>query len=294
MKSFKRSLSRYKKLQKKDANYTDEIILFLIENDFLTFEKALELIEKKVKTKKIIISFCKLCGKKYKLRCEKLYNRTYKVDICGECYVPKFVTKQPEWKQNNSRAQFIAQNKPEQKKKNSDAVRNFWLTHPEIVKQVSEKMKFIYENDINYQNAVSGSKYKGTIINRFGKIYFHSLLELNFIIHCEVNNEVFKLTRWNEKGIEYYYDNKKRLYIPDFILNDNKIVEVKGGYYLFKDKEKIFLKSEACKNKFPNMIYSIITEEDIGSIRLKNIKTNGIIKFYAEKVQEEYLNEIKK
>ena len=54
-------------------------------------------------------------------------------------YVPKFVTKQKEWLENNSKAQKIAQNRPEVKKRNSEAVKNFRQNNPEMKKQVSKK-----------------------------------------------------------------------------------------------------------------------------------------------------------
>lgn len=53
------------------------------------------------------------------------------------------------------------------------------------------------------------------------------------------NKEIF-----NKIGkIEYFFDNKKRIYVPDiFIISENKIIEVKSTYTFEKEKEKNLLK----------------------------------------------------
>ncbi len=67
--------------------------------------------------------------------------------------------------------------------------------------------------------------------------YFSSSWELAWIVYNLENDIKFK--RNNEK-FEYYFEDVKRYYIPDFIIN-GKYVEIKGYYSeQFKAKLKYF------------------------------------------------------
>lgn len=73
----------------------------------------------------------------------------------------------------------------------------------------------------------SGGYRKGSGIGKKGwyKGYWcDSSYELAWVIYNIEHNISF--TR-NKKKYEYYWNNKKRIYIPDFILND-EIIEIKG------------------------------------------------------------------
>jgi hypothetical protein len=69
----------------------------------------------------------------------------------------------------------------------------------------------------------------------YNGVYLHSSWELAYLVYCaEVNNQ--RIIRNNTTTITYDFDNAKKKYVPDFILEDGSIVEIKG--YLFSDRDK--------------------------------------------------------
>lgn len=269
----------------------------LTKEDFLSFEEALILCEENIKTKKKLKSVCMICKKEFTMQVLQMANRTYgkEKSICGKCYVPKYVTQQIEWKNKQAVVQSIAQNKPKTKRKNSMSVKRFWRNHPEVKQQVREKILVLLEDE-NYRNSIATSRYKGDMITKFGKLYFHSLLELNFILNATINPKINTLTRWNLGPITYkYYKNRNKKYYPDFIVNDNKVVEVKSEYYL-ETRAKIILSKKKAFNSFlgEKFSYEIISEKKIGTLRFKDCFHIEGINFWIREVREEYEDKRKK
>jgi len=58
---------------------------------------------------------------------------------------------------------------------------------------------------------------------------------------------------------EFWYDNKKHRYYPDFYVpKDNLIIEVKSGYTLNKNRKRNDMKFESVKNAGYNFKLMII------------------------------------
>lgn len=121
----------------------------------------------------------------------------------------------------------------------------------------------------------------------YNNIYFRSLLELSFLIANK-----------NAKSAEYIkipyknYKNVIRIYHPDFIEKDflyeikpKKLLNSKDNILKFQAAEKY------CKDN--QLIYKILTEDDIKKVSTKEIKElylNKQIKF-IERYEKRYINE---
>jgi len=279
-------ITRWKKL-----HFPDDIIQILLK-DKPDYEDALVVKKSGCKTKKYFYSVCEICKEQFKLRILKFTLRKHNNCICGKCYIPKFVTKTQEWKDNNSRAQLVAQNRPETKKQNADSVRRYWKNNPEKLAAMGQKISDRFFNDEKYRDAVSGSRYKGFIFcNKFGKIKFDSLFELSYVIQCDADPKIISLLRWT-KGIPYIdRKNTKHRYYPDFVVNKTNVIELKGEHLLIRHKESIELKTAAFKQNYPDlrfqMISSGIDSKDFRQICRMNDEINVV--FHNIKVNEEYL-----
>lgn len=95
--------------------------------------------------------------------------------------------------------------------------------------------------------------------------------ELAWIIYQLDNNIEFIR---NKEGFEYVFENKKRKYYPDFILNTGEYIEIKG-YITEQVKEKI--------KQFPHKL-NVIGKYDIEKyiIYAKEKYGNDFIKLYGE------------
>lgn len=72
-------------------------------------------------------------------------------------------------------------------------------------------------------------------------IFCDSTWELAYLVYCLENN--INIKRCQLK-FEYIWNNEKHIYIPDFIINDNELIEIKGR----KTKQ-----SEEKHKQFPNI-----------------------------------------
>lgn len=81
--------------------------------------------------------------------------------------------------------------------------------------------------------------YKGTL--------FRSLLELSYMVFLDSNNIKWESAENSKYTIPYFdkINKKNRNYLPDFIINENTIVEVKPKCYHLN--EDVVMKSEAAK-----------------------------------------------
>ena len=165
---------------------------------------------------------------------------------CQKCFLKHRTGDNPEWISKNRESQLISQNKPETKKKNALAVSKSWTL--EKRKKASEDLKERWKNDIEFANkAKNNLKYDTNQIKKsFGlgglkgiykKIYYDSALELSYLLWCEDNN--ISVKRYDKDPISYIFQNKSRLYFPDFIVDDKLVIEIKGkGLYFAKNKER--------------------------------------------------------
>ena len=108
----------------------------------------------------------------------------------------------------------------------------------------------------------------------YKSIAFDSSWELAFWIYHEDNN--IKIER-NYKGFEYILNNKNRIFYPDFLINNIRLIEIKGDYLKEGIFEEIFLEKKKICEK--NNIEILSFNE---------------IKFYLEYIKNKYgLNHLK-
>lgn len=175
---------------------------------------------------------------------------------CHKCFLKSRTGLNPKWIENNKRSQLIAQNKPEQKKKNAIAVSKSW--DDKRKKKASKFLKNRWKNDkVFAQKAIQNLKRndKEHIKKTFGigglkgyykNIFYDSALELSYILWCEQKS--ISIKRYDLDPIVYNIRNKQKLYFPDFIVNEQLIVEIKGkGLYFAKNKLQNLAKTKQAK-----------------------------------------------
>lgn len=115
--------------------------------------------------------------------------------------------------------------------------------------------------------------------------FFRSLRELSYIIKY-LENKNWK-TAENIRIPYINYDGSERTYSPDFIIDDNHIIEIKPSKLINSPLNK--LKSNAalkyCQKN--NMRYSIFDVEILSISEIKKLVNNHTIKF-TEKTKEKY------
>jgi hypothetical protein len=81
-------------------------------------------------------------------------------------------------------------------------------------------------------------------IKYYKNIKYQGTYELNFLIFCDELNILNELTKI--KSLRYIYDNKNRIYYPDFYIKKlNLIIEIKSDYYY-----NLCLEKNLCKEKY--------------------------------------------
>ncbi|MDO8640074.1 MAG: hypothetical protein Q7R33_00855 [Nitrosarchaeum sp.] len=251
----------------------DEILAILLSsNEFMTIEEANKFTGYNVKSKRLVKSNCEICHEDFTIGLTKWLTRKYKVSVCRKCYVPKFVTKQQDWLEVNSVAQFEAQNRPEVKEKMRQSIKQMWHDNPEIKERMRQKIIEKFETE-SYRDAVLGSDNKGFVITRFGRLRFDSLGELSFLIKCDKDQSVTSLTRWDKHGIPYFNGQEKRYY-PDFILNNDTIIDVKSGFVRSKD-DNLEKKIEATRSQYEHMTFKLLGESEITKLKFKTLRKLG-------------------
>jgi len=116
-----------------------------------------------------------------------------------------------------------------------ETLKNYRGGKKEFYKSVTNKR----ENTINSYNGGREKYYsdRQKNINKFRKylydnIRFDSSWELIYYVYSKDNG--IDIRRCEDEHFEYYYNNKKYLYYPDFIVN-GEFVDIKGDHYLNGD-----------------------------------------------------------
>jgi hypothetical protein len=90
-------------------------------------------------------------------------------------------------------------------------------------------------------------------------LYYRGSYEAHFLDYCFENN--IKVSK--PKSIKYQFENKKRVYHPDFYLeNMNLIIEIKSTYTYNKELEKNLAKKNACIQQGFDFIFIVDKEYD--------------------------------
>lgn len=237
-----------------------------------------------------ICGVCICCNQYFETNWKQLNHRKYGKlkQICHKCSL-KYATNTQQWRQKNSQAQKIAQNRPETKKRMSESVKK--SKTPQVIKKHSDASKRMWQNESYRKKVLQNQKkgfenlsqetkfriscknrfYSGKYESKFGKIYFNSSWQLAFIIWCENNDNINEMRRC--KDVITYKDkqNKMRSYFPDFQIQDNNgviyIVEIKGRLNLRNVEEKAQASRVYYQNKKQ---YCLYYEKDL--IRMGVIK----------------------
>lgn len=109
-----------------------------------------------------------------------------------------------------------------------------------------------------------GTKHAPSLNYIYNGISFDSSWELAFWIYCQDNNIAIER---ETKAFPYVYQDKTHYYIPDFLLNQEQFVEIKGDYFLDEnqnlkkvfdgqDEDKIQAKNTCMKNNNIRIISS--------------------------------------
>lgn len=227
---------------------------------------------KNISNHKLVGGLCIKCGcdysysavKKFLLNRIKHLEKKYLWNSCRKCWLIIQTSENKEWIEKNRASQLIAQNKPEQKERNAKAVSKSWNENRKL--KASEHLKDRWKNDeqfktkaisnINWTNKNDGryeeimrkSLGRGGLRGVYENIRYDSALELSYIIWCKDNN--INIKRYDLEFIEYIDENnKKRNYIPDFIINNDTIVEIKGlGLYYIKNFKRNEIKIKVLKD----------------------------------------------
>ena len=201
-------------------------------------------------SKKWVKIICSECNKDSIIQIRKFENRKYGkgLPICSSC-IMKYTTNLDEWKKVNSKAQLIAQNRPEIKEK--------------MRKTIINKIK----NDCEFRRKIT--RYSGKLCGYYNGIKFDSSWELSILYYYE-----YKITAC-EITIPYIFNDKQHLYLPDFdlYLNNKKyLVEVKGQY-----RESDYIKIETARKEIKKGLNNYDDIIIIDKYNIKNLK--GIVFF---------------
>jgi hypothetical protein len=243
------------------------------------------------KNSKVNVDYkCRCCNEKGISRLSHIIQRKFFAlePICAKC-IEKEVTNTKEWREVNSKAQLIAQNKPEQLEKNRKAqLKRFG--DPEVIKQHSETSKEVWKRPghLEKMSTIALDKWKNPeyakkVIENvkssqqsgiYKEIFYNSGYELAFLLKTEFERGGLNCLRRPDFYISYKRkDGKSSCYYPDFILDDIFLIEVKG-YAPWVDLENLSLKNKAAKKwcKKNNLKFRVVDDKDLGGILIKKAK----------------------
>lgn len=255
---------------------------------------------------------CNICGNVSRIDTKHLSKRVMVFEeVCGKCAI-SYVTKNPEWIAKNSASQKLIQSTPEQKRKNAEGVSRFWQENPDKKEQVRQKLLEKYK-DPKYKKMVLNSRGRSTFalsgeyfFRDKSWIEFGSSYELCFLLWAENALEISSIRKC-KFSIPYFFEEKDRLYFPDFLIVKNGkkiIVENKSIFNYFFDSKKNEAKVFATLDFLKKMGYDsywFIDEDEAKKINLTLKRSSGIkllckilykknkLKLFSEKHMKRYI-----
>lgn len=96
------------------------------------------------------------------------------------------------------------------------------------IQQLREKQSILYSGKNNPMYGKpspqgSGNGWKGWYLG----FYFRSLRELSYLIYLNENGIKYATGESKRLSIKYIFNNQERTYRPDFIINNNELIEIK-------------------------------------------------------------------
>jgi hypothetical protein len=183
--------------------------------------------------------------------------------ICKHCSL-KYAIDSDTWRENNSKAQTIAQNRPEV-----------------IERQREAQLRLMKKDTLYAEKRCSKSYISGTIRG----FRFDSSWELYFLVHCWESKEVKDIQRYIG-AIDYLDKNGiNRKYYPDFVVTyasgKKKVVEIKGS----KKYNNFHEKFNAARKKF-GFGYLVIEESDLRDYGIYFRRESYLKDFYRKYYHE--------
>ena len=247
--------------KRKYTKYNKNIIRYIYEGKDIPFSEWITYTYPRSKNVFCSIN-CIKCYQKTRLPTKRLARRVLiKDELCIKCAAESIYTNQ-HWLAANSEAQKRIQSTPEQKLKNAEGVSRFWKNNPDKKEQVRQKLLDRYK-DLSYKERVckaSKQLFALSGMYHFRKkswIEFESSYELCFLMWAE-NIANIKWIRKCKFYIPYIYENKPRMYFPDFLISrDGKkiITEIKSIKTPFYNEEKNNAKIIATQEFINSMSY---------------------------------------
>jgi hypothetical protein len=146
----------------------------------------------------------------------------------------KIKTKQKNLKKYN--CENVFQNEEIKQKIKQGYIKKYNVEYPSQVKEIHEKQQ------------MSGFKTK-----YYKELFYRGTYELDFL---EKYYSTLNITK--SSSIKYFYENKNKIYYPDFFLSKyNLIVEIKSDYIYNKYLQKNLAKQQACLDRGYNFIFII-------------------------------------
>ena len=221
---------------------------FLRKSKTLTLDEAIQL--KGEKLWKGTVTFnCTQCGKESSAKYNKLVSRKYgkQLPICSGC-ICKWTTNLPIWKDKNSKAQLVAQNRPGQRDINRQSVIEACKRH-DVIQRKKDALKLKWQDpvfrekglnhlrdiccsDKQLVNSAKSNRFlSGYYVLKNGDyIFYCSGWELMYIKFCD--DHLIPIQRCSER-ICYVHNGKQKIYLPDFVIEycgRKIIIEIKGKY----------------------------------------------------------------
>jgi hypothetical protein len=179
--------------------------------------------------------------------------------ICRKCAL-KFAMNSDEWRNNNSKAQLIAQNRPE------------------VLEKQRKAQLALMKNDPFFAEKRASKSY---ISGKINGMRFDSSWEMFYIGYCWENADILSIERY-VGSIDYYKaDGSKSRYYPDFIVTfkngSKKIIEIKGS----KKYNNFHEKFNAAKKKW-KMNYIVKGQKELYKLGI-NVRQEQYWKYFFSK-----------
>jgi len=249
----------------KSISFYPKEIRDIIHEKVLPYSRIIKIADK-LKTKKLIKFICQECQKESTLRFDKLNGRKYaKLEpVCSEC-IMKYTTNNILWKETNSNAQLIAQNRSE------------------VIEKQRKAQQRLIKEDKDY---VLKRRSKNFLSGKIQDIYFDSSWELFYIIYCLENPDILSIQRCKDKIRFYDTKNISRNYFPDFIIRYKnlieKVIEIKGN--LSKNSQN---KIKAAKKYYGDK-FEIIRYSDLKKMGIF-VKSEVYLKYKFDDIIRKYI-----
>ncbi len=243
------------------------------------------------KNSKIIAKFiCTSCNKESKNRLGKMFNRKYMMGepICSQCIL-KVVTNTVEWKKTNSEAQLIAQNKPEQLELNKK-IQIERHAQPGMKEKCSKLSKEVWNrpgyrekminiarkkwDDPEYAEKVIRNTKRSQMTGDYKGLFYNSSYELAFLLQEETKRGNIAHVKRFYSYIPYVdFSGVTRHYYPDFLIDNNLVIEVKGiAPWTNLDQLERKNKAAAAWCKKNKMKYRLVIKDDIPHFLIREAK----------------------